>query len=270
MLETDSLLPANLLGQKNTPYEVRCSCPYQRVVGVPCHHFSLFLQVLPKHINVRYHNSLDALWRREGFEDRQDHFRKRLCSNRLIITYEEYNEIIGTARRMSSPMSMFCVDSSVPVQNNKNGMLTSLSITTRRAGLSKAAVMQEDTFNQGDLTEDLHHLQGEEEEESWGNVVSPSTQPTFSPVTGPSARMGSMMNELAEAYKEDPVALAKAEEEVAGVFHKLMARAPPCAGQKSKPPGKLRGLVGMKSHKFLKGRIYIRMKRDLHPHEEFL
>lgn len=227
--------------------------------------------VLPRHINIRHHLSFDVQWRRPGFEDRQDHFKKRLCDNRLCITNDEYMEILRIARRMSSPLKIFQVEESVPVQSNKNGMLTTKRITRRRCVLSKKAVMDQNTFNRGGMQEVHCSLNDDNDEEDWGPVVPARGALTLQPLSEMSSRLGHLVQDLAEAHKGDKHGSARAEKEVTELVQKLIAKAAPNASKRvhgtnrTKPLATRPGFVGMRCKSFLKGNKCVRMKSSCEP-----
>jgi len=252
----------------NTEYEVRCDCPFQPVVGVPCHHFSLFLDILPRHVHIRYHKSLDVLWRREGFEDRMDGFRHRLQQHKLIITADEYQTIILAARANSSPITVFPFAKSIPVQMNKRGIIVSEDLSNMRAAEAQRHYLRDDTYNQGDLVEVLRKPKGVEDEEDWPASQTP-TQPMEGVGVDLQSRLGQMMTQLVERHEGDPVSTAVLVEQVENLFCTLMAKvdsgsyhAAPVTPSptKKKVQGKRKGAVGMVSVGYLTGNTCIRIK----------
>jgi len=257
----------------NTEYEVRCDCPFQPVVGVPCHHFSLFLDVLPRHVNVRYHKVLDVLWRREGFENRMEGFRQRMQQHKLIITAEEYKTMILAARANSSPISVFPLSKSIPVQTNKRGILVSEDLSNMRAAEAQRHYLHDDTYNQGDLVEVLRQPKSSSVEETW-----PAMQPPRHPIDGVGvdlqSRLAEMMKQLVERHEGDPVSTAVLLEEVESLYCTLMAKvdsgshhraAVTPSPTKKKVQGKRKGAVGMMSLNYVTSRTCTRIKSSCEP-----
>ena len=253
----------------NTEYEVRCSCPFQPVVGAPCHHFCLFINVLPRHINIRYHKAMDVLYKRKGQEDKLDDYRRRLCHNKLIVTKEERDWILRQAHTNASPMSVFRSESSVPVQMNKNGIFVREGVSKMRAAQSAAAYLRDDTYNQGGLEEDLRSPPATTE--SWPQVAPPAPSLGALP-QDLGGRLAGMMEMLVERHKDDPVATAELSEKVENLFCSLMAkmdsrglRPVVTPTPTKKVEGTKRGAIGMKTRNFETAFVYNRRKSSCEP-----
>lgn len=212
-------------GKPDTPYEVICSCAFYPAVGVPCHHFCLFLTIMPWHVHIRFHLDFDALWRRKGCEDKQMYFRQRLRNNKLIINHQEYKEIIERARINSSPQEVFDVPLSVPMQKNQYGMLVQQSVTSRRVALSSAALMEEDTFNQGGLSQEMHAPADSDDEALVGDLVGPTAPANASQPQDLTEFLSQMMARLVIAHGDDAIGREELVSDATALYRRHMGRA---------------------------------------------
>ena len=261
----------------NTEYEVRCSCPFQPVIGAPCHHFCLFINVLPRHINMRHHKVLDVLYMRPGHEDKLKDFRSRLSHNKLIITQAERNWILRQAHKHASPTTSFRLESSVPVQKNRDGICVPEDITKMRAAESCATYLRDNTYNQGDLEEDLQLPTKRHVDQDWPEPQSPLKASAIDVLAEDlPARLFGIMNQLVDRHKNDPVATQELTLAVEDLFCKLMARCDSRGGGKppatvtpgTKGPAMKRGAIGMRCKDFDTDTVCRRMKSSCEPDRE--
>ena len=258
----------------NTECEVRCSCPFQPVIGAPCHHFCLFINVLPHHINIRHHKALDVLHMRPGHKDKVKDFRSRLSHNKLIITQAERKWMLRQAHKHASPTASFRLESSVPVQKNRDGICVPEDITKLRAAESCATYLRDNTYNQGDLEEVLQTPAKRHSEQEWPEPQSPSKASTIDVlVEDLPARLANIMNQLVECHKNDPVATQELSLAVEDLFCKLMARTDSRASNKqpamvtpfTKGATMKRGAIGMRSRTLDTDTICSRRKSSCEP-----
>lgn len=256
-------------GDPNTEYEVVCSCPFHAAVGAPCHHFCLFIRVLPRHIHIRYHKSLDVLYKREGHDDKTKGFRKRLGRNKLIITNDEYKSILTQAHTNASPMSAFRAESSVPVQKNRSGVFVHEGLSKMRAAKSASSCFEDDAYNQGGMVQMLKAPM--EDIHDWPEPVSPSS-PLELPASDLQSRVMSMMQQLVDRHKSDPLATAILAEAVETFFCNHMAGMDTMESRNFVTPlsnkkvsGTKRGAIGMKSRNFDMAHVCVRTKSSCEP-----
>ena len=221
----------------NTPYEVSCSCPYQPMIGVPCHHICLFLLVLPRHINTRYLCSYDVLWRRPGHEAQQDYYRKRLRTNALFVTFDEYMDIIKKAKTESSPREMFCGPCSIPVQLNSKGVVVRQTVSVKRCAITKTSIVTENPCNEGGLIEEYFKPKGPPGSRFKNDLITPQ-RPVPAPHQegDPDSRLGRMLNELMDVYSADPDGSAEFESEFTDLFNRHMSKARLATGMEQSVP----------------------------------
>ena len=266
----------------HTPYEVSCSCPYQRMIGVPCHHICLFLMILPKHVNVRYLCSYDVLWRREGHESQQEYYRKRLRTNALFVTFDEYISMISKAQEHAAPKEMFCGPCSIPVQLNSKGVVVNQAVSQKRYVVTKASILDENPYNEGGLVEEYYKPKGPMGGKFKNDLITPS-KPMAAQHPLAENDMAGMLNDLVDLYAGDTAGSAELEKDFAELFKKHMAKAKLASGmddqqsrkrkleedsplrkvtpdKRKRVSGQKEGPVGMVSVKFSKARTSNRYK----------
>jgi len=107
-------------------YEVTCSCPYYTTLGIPCRHFGVFTQVLPRHCIIRHHIEYHALYKTAmGSPELDAYYEKKQADMRLKITREEHDHIMRVAHQMKdeSQAYQFNAPRSLMFQRNAEGML---------------------------------------------------------------------------------------------------------------------------------------------------
>jgi len=248
------------------------------------------LLVLPRHVNTRYLTSYDVLWRRPGHESQQDYYRKRLRTNALFITFDEYMDVIKKARTNSSPRSVFCGPCSIPVQLNSKGVVVSQAVSQKRCAITKASVVTENPYNEGGLIEEYYKPTGPSGDKFRNNLITPQ-QPILHREAESDGRLGKMLNKLMDVYSADPDGSAEMERDFMELYNKHMSKArlatgmeqpTPCLDNKRKmevesplrkvTPDKRRrvsaqkdGPVGMRSVNFIKKRVANRWKSKSEP-----
>jgi len=237
------------------------------MIGAPCHHFCLFINVLPRHLNIRYHKALDVLYLRPGQEEKVKDYRSRLSHNKLIITAAERNWIIHQAKKHASPTTSFRLESSIPVQKNRDGICVPEDITKLRAAESCATHLRDNTYNQGDLEEDLQSPAKRDLVPDWPEPHSPSKVSQIDVLAEDlPARLANIMNQLVERHKDDPVATQELSLAVEDLFCKLMARTDArLVTPATKRHVTKRGAIGMRSTKFDTDKVCSRRKSSCEP-----
>lgn len=243
-------------------------------MGAPCHHFCLFINVLPRHINIWYHKALDVLYMRPDHEEKVKDFRSRLSHNKLIITLAERNWILRQAHKHACPTASLRLESSVPVQENRNGICVPEDITKLWAAESCATYLWDNAYNQGDLDEDLQTSTKRHSAHDWPEPQSPFKASAIDVLAEDlPARLANTMRHLVERHKNDPVATQELSLAVEDLFCKLMARTDSRPMNKqtaivtpgTKGPSMKRGAIGMRSKTFDTDKICSRRKSSCEP-----
>ena len=82
----------------NESYEIFCSCLFQPTYGIPCQHLvALMSAILPHHVSVRWHT--DIAYNYQMTEDATSRFNSWKNEKRVLITWQELNDVIFNARR---------------------------------------------------------------------------------------------------------------------------------------------------------------------------
>jgi hypothetical protein len=92
-------------------------------MGIPCRHFARVLQILPHHVHVRWHRAYIALFGRAGSESETCQFLKRAKDVRLLISKDEYKQLLGNVAAEVADPAIFDVPDSFCFQKTPNGMI---------------------------------------------------------------------------------------------------------------------------------------------------
>jgi len=134
-------------------YEVKCTCPYYGMFGIPCRHFCVLLQPRYHHVNVKWSLHYNLFWKRNGFAHRMPRFRARQYSNKLIVTVHEYQSMMNAADENPASRHLFNVPFCTPIQKNKTGMLISGNGAQESQFTQPAA--SECVYNMGGLVQEV-------------------------------------------------------------------------------------------------------------------
>ena len=160
-IRTLTFLPLDDLGMD---FQVTCSCPYYTTFGIPCRHFSVFCQVLPRHIITRHHMAYNALYKdgHAGSEDLDKFYVRMQRDFRLKITREEYDDIMAHAWQRTRPEEayLFRAPKSLMYQRNKDGMLAFSRVATGNTMSQDSDLMAQDTYAAVDMSEDMRVPEG--------------------------------------------------------------------------------------------------------------
>jgi len=155
-IRTLTFLP---LDDDGEDYHVTCSCPYYVTLGIPCRHFSVFCQVLPKHVIMRHHMEYNALYKdgNAGSEDLDEFYKQMQRDFRLKITREEYQGIMTDARQRTRPEAdhLFRSPKSLMHQRNKDGMLAFRRVATGNTMSQDSKLMAQDMYASVDMSEHM-------------------------------------------------------------------------------------------------------------------
>ena len=215
-IRTLTFHPLDLFGYN---YEVTCSCPYYTTLGIPCHHFAVFCQVLPRHCIIHHHIEWHALYKTPmGSPELDACYKKKQGDLRHKITREEYDHIMGVAHQMNDESETYLFDSpsSLMFQRNAEGML----VYSRVA--SPNGISQDDTFMNRDIyapedetPESFAGVEMRQESSFPPGAVTPSPSRTAQSYMSPllngahntTQKILSLFHSVEELYKDMPAQL---------------------------------------------------------------
>jgi len=155
-IRTLTFLPLDDFGED---FHVTCSCPCYSTFGVPCRHFSVFCQVLPRHVIMSYHMEHNALYKdgHAGSEDLDEFYKRMQRDFRLKITREEHEDIMAHAWQKTGPEEdyLFRSPKSMMCQRNKDGMLAFSCVATGNTMSQDSELMAQDACAAVDMSEQM-------------------------------------------------------------------------------------------------------------------
>ena len=200
-------------------YEVTCTCPYYTTLGIPCRHFVVFCQVLPRHCIIRHLIECHALYKTPmGSPELDAYYKKKQGDLRLKITREEYDHIMSVAHQMNdeSETYLFEAPSSLMFQRNAEGMLVCSRVATPNGISRDETLMNRDIYAPEDETpESFAGVEMRQESSFPQGAVTPSptrtTQSYMSPLLNgahnTTQKIISLFHCVEELYKDMPAQL---------------------------------------------------------------
>ena len=140
-------------------FEVTCSCPYYTTLGIPCRHFAVFCQILPRHCIIRHWIQYHALYKTKmGSPELDEYFLKKQKDMRLKITREEYDHIMKVACGMeeASESYLFECPRSMMFQRNADGMLAFSRVASPNEISRDEILMNRDMYAVTEDSPDTH------------------------------------------------------------------------------------------------------------------